>query len=328
MSFLNLNSVSFSYGKEPVLRDISLNLKQGNILSIIGPSGCGKSTLLRVILGLERSQNGSIHLDGKLLSNNVKHVATQERNIGIVFQDYHLFPHMSVWKNVIFGLNKGESKDKARTLMRLMGIEDLMERMPGELSGGQQQRVALARTLVCEPKLLLMDEPFSSLDNSLRMELRHELKESIQQLNITSILVLHDIDDVMAIADEVLLMDKGSLVQKGAVLELLNHPKTPMASKFFGKNNVHEIRNLAPEMVHKLNIPMSAKFLSIPRDAFEISTENDDIPAFLVDKYFDGNVYVLRFKIGDLMYQMHSDELPESEFKLNINTNKILFFNG
>lgn len=328
MSFLQLENISFSYDKSDFIKDFDLSIDANKITAIVGASGCGKSTVLRLIAGLEKPKSGEITLDANVLSDNSIFCPPQKRNVGIVFQEYNLFPHLSVWNNVTFALSKGEDSKKANEILKLLGIEELKDRMPSELSGGQQQRVALCRSIVRAPQLLLMDEPFSSLDNNLRVELRHEIKSILKKLKTSCIIVLHDIDDVMAIADEVIVMEKGSIIQKGEISELLNSPNSSIVSKLFGKHNVHQIADLPSEIRNVISVPKEKKLISIPSSAFSISDKNEDIPASLVDKYFTGNGHNLRFKIGDLIFQMQSDRLPETMFRLNINTNQILFFNG
>jgi len=328
MAFLNLENICFSYDQSDFINDFNLSIEQGKISAIVGASGCGKSTVLRLIAGLERSQSGKITLGNTLLSDNKVFCPPQKRNIGIVFQDYNLFPHLNVWKNVIFGLSKDANFSKAEEILSLLGIETLKKRMPSELSGGQQQRVALARSIVRTPQVLLMDEPYSSLDNNLRTELRHEIKAVLKKLNISCVIVLHDIDDVMAIADEVIVMDNGQIIQKGGVSDLFKNPKSSIISRLFGNHNVHEIADLPDNLLNILAIPEGKKMISIPSSAFSISKKMEDIPALLVDKYFVGNGHILRFKIGDLIFKMQSDRLPETEFRINMNTNQILFFNG
>ncbi len=328
MAFLHLENISFSYDQNDFINDFNLSIEQGKITAIVGASGCGKSTILRLIAGLEKPQSGRITLENSILSSETIFCSPQKRNIGIVFQDYNLFPHLNVRKNVVFGLGKDTSSDKAEEILSLLGIENLKKRMPSELSGGQQQRVALARSIVRIPKLLLMDEPYSSLDNNLRTELRHEIKDVLKKFNTSCVIVLHDIDDVMAIADEVIVMDNGKIIQKGKVLDLFQKPKSSVVSKLFGNHDVHEAANLPDSLLNILSIPKGKKMISIPSSAFSISNKMEDIPALLVDKYFIGNGHILRFKIGDLIFKMQSDRLPETEFRININTNQILFFNG
>jgi ABC-type Fe3+/spermidine/putrescine transport system ATPase subunit len=192
---LEVENVHFSYGGIPVLRGVSFNVRQGEILMIKGPSGVGKSSLLRLIAGLETVQEGQIKIDGRVVSSRTFHLPPERRNIGMVFQDFALFPHLTVSQNVAFGLFR-LSRDERATIvsdaLRTYGLEDLANRFPAELSGGQQQRTALARSLVTKPRILLLDEPFSSLDPRLRVTMREDAFQLIRQLGVCAVYVSHE----------------------------------------------------------------------------------------------------------------------------------------
>ncbi|MDO5290478.1 MAG: ABC transporter ATP-binding protein, partial [Pseudomonadota bacterium] len=199
---LECQHISLSYGSNEVLRDVNLRVEPGEFFALLGPSGSGKSTLLRLIAGFNRHQRGQLLVDGQDISATPPHA----RNIGMVFQNYALWPHMTVWDNVAFGLvERRESRDTIRRkvgeALELVGLSDYATRRPGQLSGGQQQRVALARTVVIEPKLLLLDEPLSNLDKQLRVQMREELKNLQRKLGLTTIFVTHDQEEAMTTAD-------------------------------------------------------------------------------------------------------------------------------
>ncbi|MBP8780169.1 MAG: ABC transporter ATP-binding protein, partial [Alicycliphilus sp.] len=213
---LECRHISLSYGATPVLRDVNLKIEPGEFFALLGPSGSGKSTLLRLIAGFNQHQSGELLIDGQDISGVPPHL----RGVGMVFQNYALWPHMTVWDNVAFGLvERRESRDAIRrkvgAALELVGLQDYGQRRPGQLSGGQQQRVALARTVVIEPKLLLLDEPLSNLDKQLRVQMREELKNLQRQLGLTTIFVTHDQEEAMTTADRMAVLDQGVLQQVG-----------------------------------------------------------------------------------------------------------------
>lgn len=213
MKFFEISKVCFCYsnaGDQKVLDDFSLSIRKGEIVGIVGRSGCGKSTLLRLIAGLETPTNGSISIANRVVVDENTFVEPEGRGVGMVFQDYVLFPHMTVAQNIAFGLHrlpKKERRQRLEEMLELVQLQELRDRYPHELSGGQQQRVAVARALGPKPQILLMDEPFSNLDADLKAEIRAELKQLLRKAGITCILVTHDKEDVEAICDRVVYMD-------------------------------------------------------------------------------------------------------------------------
>lgn len=210
--YIDINNLSFKYdnSKENVLDNFSLGVEQGDIVAILGQSGCGKSTLLRLISGLEAPHKGKIVINGKTVVDDNIFIQPENRGVGMLFQDYALFPHMTVIQNIGFGLHKLQKKDRQKRIdevLELVNLEEYGNRYPYELSGGQQQRVALARAIAPKPAILSMDEPFSNLDADLRSKIRLELKDILKKENITCIFVTHDKADVDAISDKVVLMD-------------------------------------------------------------------------------------------------------------------------
>lgn len=209
MSFVDVCNLCFAYGGTCVLQNHSLTMSQGEIVGIVGPSGCGKSTLLRLIAGLEEPTDGSIEIAGQTVVNDATFVPPDRRGVGMVFQDYSLFPHLTVAENIEFGLHRwprSKRKQRLREMLELVHLQGMEERYPHELSGGQQQRVALARALAPEPAILLMDEPFSSLDANLKAEIRTELREILAKSGTTCLLVSHDQQDVEAICDRAVVI--------------------------------------------------------------------------------------------------------------------------
>ena len=238
---LEARHISLSYGATPVLQGVNLRVEPGEFFALLGPSGSGKSTLLRLIAGFNQHQSGELLVDGK----DITGVPPHARNVGMVFQNYALWPHMTVWDNVAFGLvERRESRDAIRRkvgdVLALVGLSDYAERRPAQLSGGQQQRVALARTVVIEPKLLLLDEPLSNLDKQLRVQMREELKHLQRKLGLTTLFVTHDQEEAMTTADRMAVLDKGVLQQVGSASGLYDYPANRFVAGFVGTANVLE----------------------------------------------------------------------------------------
>jgi iron(III) transport system ATP-binding protein len=238
-SILELRSVSCAYDpRRPAIRDISFSAREGEILCLLGPSGCGKTTVLRAIAGFEPVRSGEIFLSGRLVSSSSEMIPTEERRVGMVFQEYALFPHLRVADNIAFGLHRLSRAERTRQvqeMLRLTGLEGLERRYPHELSGGQQQRVALSRALVQNPVVLLLDEPFSNLDPDMASRMRQELHALLRRMKTTTILVTHDHDEAFAMADRIAVLNHGVLEQMDSP-ELLYHvPSTPFVADFVGQ---------------------------------------------------------------------------------------------
>lgn len=238
-SVLELRSVSCAYDPtKPAIRDISLSAREGEILCLLGPSGCGKTTVLRAIAGFEPVRSGQLFLSGRLVSSSSETIPTEERRVGMVFQEYALFPHLRVADNIGFGLrhlSRTERNNRVHDMLQLTGLEGLERRYPHELSGGQQQRVALSRALVQNPILLLLDEPFSNLDPDMASRMRQELHALLRRMKTTTILVTHDHDEAFAMADRIAVLNQGVLEQMDAP-ELIYHlPATRFVADFVGQ---------------------------------------------------------------------------------------------
>jgi iron(III) transport system ATP-binding protein len=231
--------VRLSYGATEVLKGISLDIAPGEFFALLGPSGSGKSTLLRLIAGFNRHSSGALLIDGVDISSR----PPWERNIGMVFQSYALWPHLSVWDNVAFGLverrmDKAVIQQKVGAALELVGLSAFGQRRPNQLSGGQQQRVALARTLVIEPQVLLLDEPLSNLDKTLRVQMRQELLSLQRRLGLTTIFVTHDQEEAMTTADRMAVLDQGVLQQVGTPTQLYDEPANAFVAQFVGTTNL------------------------------------------------------------------------------------------
>ena len=236
---VTLSGIDLSFGKTRVLKGIDLAIHAGEFFAFLGPSGCGKTTMIRLIAGFESSQAGSVYIGGQ----EVSHLPPWRRNVGMVFQNYALWPHMTVRKNVAFGLEErrlpgDEIRGRVDAALELVGLLALAERRPSQLSGGQQQRVALARTIVVEPKILLLDEPLSNLDAKLRVQMRRELLHLQRKLGITTVFVTHDQEEANTTADRIAVMNDGIIQQIGAPTELYDRPANRFVAGFLGTANL------------------------------------------------------------------------------------------
>lgn len=237
-AYLNIESLWKDYGTFTALRDVSLSIDQGEFVCFLGPSGCGKTTLLRAIAGLDPQTRGQILQGGRDISN----LPTSQRDYGIVFQSYALFPNLTVAKNIAFGLEntrrpKAAIAARVRELLALVGLPDQADKYPAQLSGGQQQRIALARAIAISPGLLLLDEPLSALDAKVRVYLRHEMKELQRKLGVTTIMVTHDQEEALSMADRIVVMNHGVIEQIGTPTEIYRHPASLFVADFIGETN-------------------------------------------------------------------------------------------
>ena len=235
MAKINLKNLQKSYGKTKVIHDLSVDIKEGELVVIVGPSGCGKSTLLRMVAGLEDINSGSILFDNK----EVNDLEPRERNIAMVFQNYALYPHMTVFQNMSYSLRilkipKDEINSRVQKAAEILELGELLERRPSQLSGGQRQRVAMGRAIVRDPVAFLFDEPLSNLDAKLRVQMRLEIKKLQTQLKTTSLYVTHDQVEAMTLADRMVVMNEGNVEHVGTPLEVYTKPKTLFTAQFIG----------------------------------------------------------------------------------------------
>jgi putative spermidine/putrescine transport system ATP-binding protein len=236
---LALEQIVHRFGDMVALKDIHLNIKPGEFVSLLGPSGCGKTTLLRIIAGFLKPSSGKILIDGQ----SVESLSTNQRGVGIVFQNYALFPHMTVWDNIAYGLRakrlaSGKVNTKVGEMLELVQLGHLAKRYPTELSGGQQQRVAIARALAVEPKLMLLDEPFSALDKNLRLDMQIEIRRLLSEQDVTAILVTHDQEEAMSMSDRIAVMSQGQIHQFDQPSQIYDRPATVFVSTFVGTCNL------------------------------------------------------------------------------------------
>ena len=243
---LKLDHIQKSFDGVPVLRDITLQVEDGEIVSILGPSGCGKTTLLNLILGIVEADNGTISYNGEDLT----HTAMEKRGFNIVFQDYALFPNLNVYQNITYGLrNKPNisSKEEVEDLIDLLGLREHLTKRVDQLSGGQKQRVALARTMVMKPRILLLDEPLSALDGVIKESIKDRIKTIAREYHLTTIIVTHDPEEALTLSDRVLIIDKGNISQYAKPEEIVHQPKNDFVRKFIlnqleiKRNNIYAL---------------------------------------------------------------------------------------
>lgn len=241
MTSIRIRQVSKSYGQSRAVDEIDLFVPQSSLTVLLGPSGCGKTTTLRLVAGLERPDSGEIWLGERQVSGSQVWLSATQRQIGMVFQDYALFPHMTVVENVAFGLNgvAGAERDsRIGSMLDLVGLKGMEHRFPHQLSGGQQQRVALARALAPSPNVLLLDEPFSNLDASLRQTMREEVRHILREAGVTTVFVTHDQEEALRLADELVVMDGGRILQTGPPERVYRYPADLRVARFLAEINV------------------------------------------------------------------------------------------
>lgn len=240
MTMIELRSLSKTYPgqQRPAICDVNLKVEEQSIVTLLGPSGCGKTTLLRLIAGFERPESGEIIVNGNTVAGSGVWIQPEKRGLGMVFQDYALFPHLNVEKNVGFGYKGRDKKEKVFQMLNLVNLPGYEKRMPHELSGGQQQRIALARALIRNPMVVLFDEPFSSLDTKMREQMRSDLKKIIKEAKTTAVFVSHDQKDALAISDSMVVIKQGVIQQQGSPADIYRYPENRFVATFVGRSNL------------------------------------------------------------------------------------------
>ena len=334
-NIIEIKNINVSYGSNHVLKDINLNIKNKDFYTFLGPSGCGKTTLLRLIAGFEKSQSGELFIGGKEISNS----NPWERDVGMVFQNYALWPHMTVYKNISFGLEEKKIKNseiqkRVENVLELVDLKDLSKRYPYQLSGGQQQRVALARTLVVKPKVLLLDEPLSNLDAKLRVQMRKELLDLHNKIDITTIFVTHDQEEANAMSSNLAIFNEGIVQQVGKPVDLYNNPANTFVANFLGTTNVieGEIKDLIFTSKKGLiikNIHKNAKGDSIllrPQNLY-LENKNEKFEKFIGNvksQEFLGNI--VRYIINIKDHLLILDTMHEADKKIYSLNEEITFY--
>jgi iron(III) transport system ATP-binding protein len=240
MKIIEMKNVTKTYpgATVPAVNNINLTADKGEIISLLGPSGCGKTTILRIIAGFERAEKGSVFISGHPVAEEEFWVPPEKRGVGMVFQDYALFPHLNVYKNILFGYKNTDRQKRAKEVLRLVNLKGFENRYPHQLSGGQQQRVALARALARRPEIVLLDEPFSNLDTELKDQMRLELKRIIKDAQTTAIFVTHDQKDALSISDRIFVLKDGTIQQVGSPREVYQYPENAFVATFVGRSNL------------------------------------------------------------------------------------------
>lgn len=335
MSEIVLKHITKAYDKNaPVISDLNLSIKEGSFTILLGPSGCGKSTILRMIAGLEEQTDGEIWIDGK----NMENTQPGDRGIAMVFQNYALYPTMTVKENIEFGLKnckipREEREKRIQEVISMVGLYNVLDRKPNLLSGGQRQRVALARAMVKKPKVFLMDEPLSNLDAKLRAQLRLDLKELHRKLGTTFVYVTHDQIEAMSMGTEIILLDKGKVMQQATPLEVYNKPQSVFAAQFIGTPPTNVLKIEKSEL--DLKGPTS-KYIGFRAEAAKLLEFNEEIPQDGLE--LQGNirtheilgtevVYKLKTGIGELQVkELDNEHIKYGTVKIYIPSEKIMYF--
>ena len=314
---LTVADLSLNFDQKNVLQKFGFELEAGEIACLLGHSGCGKTTALRAIAGFEVPNGGTIALNGNILSGPHRFVPPHQRHIGMVFQDYALFPHLTIGQNITFGLQKhpiGARTKRMNELLALIGLEGHADRYPHQLSGGQQQRVALARALAPKPELILLDEPFSNLDADLRARLSKEVRQMLKQEHTSAILVTHDQDEAFAMADKIGIMSEGKLQQWDTPYQLYHEPNNRFIASFIGQGALvrgqvlgdHCIKLAAGEFCgavpHRCQTCQEVDVLIRPDDI--LHDDASPVTAKVLDKDFKGSyfIYTLQLDSGEVVY--------------------------
>lgn len=339
---LRLQNICRSFGTTAAVHDISLDIQKGEVVSLVGHSGCGKSTLLRIIAGVEMAETGQVFLAGREVNGPNTFVEPEARSVGFVFQDYALFPHLTVRENILFGLKrqpKAEVGARTTDVIERVGIEHLVERYPHTLSGGEQQRVALARALAPRPSIVLMDEPFSNLDQGLREKVRRDTLSLLKSLDTTVIMVTHDPQEALSTGDRVVLMRSGEIVQAGSPYDLHDRPSSTYAADFFcafnkvpGVYNDGRIDTAIGSFPRQLDLePKSAATLYIRPQAIALSLDHGDLFATVEERIFHGEVEQILLKVKGLDVPLKvrtMERLPDGidAVRVSIRSDRILIF--
>lgn len=318
---ITLSKISKSYGDNVVLDDLNLHIYENSFVTLLGPSGCGKTTTLRIIGGFETPDKGRVIFDSK----DITYLAPNKRQLNTVFQKYALFTHMNIAENIAFGLkikNKPESyiKDKIKYALKLVNLEGFENRMPDSLSGGQQQRIAIARAIVNEPKVLLLDEPLGALDLKLRQDMQYELKRLKEELGITFIYVTHDQEEALTMSDHIVVMNQGYIQQEGSPEKIYNEPENAFVADFIGDSNILRSTMIRDELVEILG----AKFACVdkgfgenkpvdvvirPEDVELVAKGEGTLDGVVTGLTFKGVHYEMDVEVGDTELLVHSTKL-------------------
>ena len=330
MTTLQINQLSkqFRGSLQPAIQNISFHAGNSEILALVGPSGCGKTTTLRLIAGLEHPDSGTISINGRLVAGHGQFTPPEKRGIGMVFQDHALFPHLTVEENIAFGLrnySRKETKAKVDEFLSLVGLSNLSARYPHALSGGERQRVALARALAPKPALVLMDEPFSSLDADRRLEVREQVRSILKKMEATALFVTHDQEEALYMGDRLAVFHGGQIEQIGRPEEIFHASATRFVAEFMGDSDFLRGQTANGGVKTELGLLRQPSSLA-PDTAVEVALRADDVDfratsnggnAIISDRFFRGafNVYRLRLDSGQIVhaYKDHTTIMPAGQ---------------
>ena len=331
-NIIELRNISKTYEDNQVLKSLSLDIRKNEFLTLLGPSGCGKTTTLKIIAGFEFADDGKVLFQGK----DIDDIPSYERLVNTVFQKYALFPHMNVYENIAFGLkikkmDKKTIDEKVKKMLKLVALPGFEKRNIDSLSGGQQQRIAIARALVNEPKVLLLDEPLGALDLKLRQEMQRELKNIQQQLGITFIFVTHDQEEALSMSDTIVVMNKGKIQQMGTPEDIYNEPKNSFVARFIGESNIFDgimLDDFKVEFCGKLFDCVDKGFeknenievVIRPEDIKMVEPNEGMLKGIVTSTVFKGVHYEILVKENDRVWMLHNTKSAEvgSELGMDI----------
>ncbi|MCK5640297.1 MAG: ABC transporter ATP-binding protein [Gammaproteobacteria bacterium] len=343
-NLLEIKNLKCAYQGQVVVDGLSLHVNKGDLLCLLGPSGCGKTTILRAIAGFEPVVSGEIKLRDETVSRTGHTLAPEKRKLGMVFQDYALFPHMNIADNITFGLrdyNREEKRTAAEELLEIVGLQEQGERFPHELSGGQQQRVAVARALAAKPDLILLDEPFSNLDVELRERLATEVREILKSQGISGIMVTHDQDEAFAIGDQICVMHEGRILQRDTAFNLYHEPRDRFIANFIGQGVFLPGTLITSDSVEtEIGIIKGNRAYEwLPGTPVDVLIRPDDIvfdaegelPAVVEQKAFRGSetMYTLKLATGSTvlsMFPSHNDYMIGDQVKVRFDADHLVAF--
>lgn len=318
MSILKLTNIEKSFGKQHVLKGVNLEINKGEVITVLGKSGSGKSTLLNIIAGFEKEDIGEVVVSGDTLSDLKITVLPEDRNIGFVFQNYALFPHLNIYENVTFGVKSKDKTiklEKCKKLLSLIGLDGYEKKFPHETSGGEQQRIALIRSLATDPNLLLLDEPFSNIDGSIKHKIQKELLEVLRSHNQTALIVTHDPHEAMSLSDRIVFLEEGKIVQYDTPENIYNNPATENVAKTFGIANF---------------IEKYGKKYCVRSEYCTLDESNGEFSGKILSKYYlgDRTLYGVEFDYAGekIEFQIYSTSLfhEGNSIYLNINWDKVV----
>ena len=329
-NIIELKNLCKSYDELTILDNFSLNIKKNEFLTLLGPSGCGKTTTLKIIAGFEYADDGKVIFEGKDINNTPPY----QRPVNTVFQKYALFPHMNIYENIAFGLRikklpKEDIDRKVKEMLKLVALEGYENRKVDSLSGGQQQRIAIARALVNEPKVLLLDEPLGALDLKLRQEMQIELKRMQQKLGITFIFVTHDQEEALSMSDTIVVMNKGKIQQMGKPEDIYNEPKNSFVARFIGESNIFDgimLDDFKVEFCGKVFDCVDKGFeknenievVIRPEDIKMVEPNEGMLKGIVTSTVFKGVHYEIMVKAKNRNYKVHTTDISEVGKKVNL----------